>query len=118
MVCDDFKISGEYGENTIVCNSLTAMERAIYKIADGKPEVFDDIKKKEIFEYIKTNQHIGREARQDHKQRVIAYKENLEEMEKQKICPYCKTELVLCTGKNGEFYGCKNFPKCRYTLKK
>lgn len=118
MVCDDFKISGEYGENTIVCNSLPAMERAIYKIADGKPEVFDDAKKKEIFEYIKTNQHIGREARQDHKQRVIAYKENLEEMEKQKICPYCKTELVLRTGKNGKFYGCKNFPKCRYTLKK
>ena len=118
MVCDDFKISGEYGENTIVCNSLPAMERAIYKIADGKPEVFDDAKKKEIFEHIKTNQHIGREARQDHKQRVITYKENLEEMEKQKICPYCKTELVLRTGKNGQFYGCKNFPKCRYTLKK
>ena len=43
---------------------------------------------------------------------------NLEEMKNQKNCPYCKTELVLRKGKNGEFYGCKNFPKCRYTLKK
>jgi len=41
----------------------------------------------------------------------------LEEMKKQKICPYCKTELVLRSGKNGKFYGCKNFPKCRYTMK-
>jgi hypothetical protein len=118
MVCDDFKMSGENGENTIICNSLPAMERAIYKIAEGKPEVLDDIKKQEIFNYIKANQHSGKKARQDHKQRVIAYKENLEEMERQKICPYCKTEMVLRQGKNGEFYGCKNFPKCRYTLSK
>lgn len=117
MVCDDFKVSGEKDENTIICNSLPAMERAIYKIADGKPEVIEDIIKQEIFEYIKTNRHIGREARQNHKQRVIAYKENLEKMENSKTCPYCKTKLVLRTGKNGEFYGCKNFPKCRYTLK-
>lgn len=118
MVCDDFKISGEFGENTILCNSLPAMERAIYKIAEGKPEVMDDSKKQELFEYIKTNQHIGKEARQEHKQKVIDYKENLEKMEGQKICPYCRTELVLRQGKNGEFYGCKNFPKCRYTLNK
>lgn len=118
MVYDDFKMSGENGENTIICNSLPAMERAIYKIAEGKPEVLDDIKKQEIFNYIKANQHAGKKARQDHKQRVIAYKENLEEMERQKICPYCKTEMVLRQGKNGEFYGCKNFPKCRYTLSK
>ena len=117
MVCDDFKVSGERDDHTIICNSLSAMERGIYKVADGKPEVFDDAKKQEIFDYIKDNQHIGKEARQDHKQRVIAYKENLKEMEKQKICPYCKSELVLRIGKNGGFYGCKNFPKCRYTLK-
>ena len=118
MICDDFKISGEKGENTIICNSLPAMERGIYKIAEDKPEVFDDIKKQEIFDYIKDNQYIGKEARKQHKQNVISYKENLEEMKTQKICPYCKTELVLRKGKNGEFYGCKNFPKCRYTLKK
>ena len=47
-----------------------------------------------------------------------AYKEALEEMKTQKICPYCKLELVLRQGKNGEFYGFRNFPKCRYTLKK
>lgn len=118
MICDDFKISGERGENTIICNSLPAMERGIYKIAEDKPEVFDDIKKQEIFDYIKDNQYIGKEARKKHKQNVIFYKENLDERKTQKICPYCKTELVLRKGKNGEFYGCKNFPKCRYTLKK
>lgn len=36
------------------------------------------------------------------------------------ICPMCGSELVLRTAKRGEnkgqnFYGCSNFPKCRYT---
>lgn len=115
MICDDFKISGEYPADTIICNSLPAMEKGLYKIAENKPEVFDDAQKQEIFDYIKNNQHIGKEARLEHKQNVIAYKDSLEEGKKQKICPYCKGELVLRNGKNGKFYGCKNYPKCRYT---
>ena len=116
LICDDFKISGEYPADTIVCNSLPAMERGLYKIAENKPEVFDDTQKQEIFDYIKNNQHISKEARAEHKQNVIAYKQSLEEIKKQKICPYCKGELVLRNGKNGKFYGCKNYPKCRYTM--
>ena len=72
----------------------------------------------DFVDFIKTNQHVGKEARSTHKHNVIAYKNSLKEMENQKNCPYCKVELVLRNGKNGEFYGCKNFPKCRYTLKK
>ena len=121
MICDDFKISGELskeaGINTAICSSLPTMEKAIYKIAENKPEVLDDAKKQEIYDYIKTKQYIGKDARKEHKEKVIAYKESLEEMKKQKICPYCKSKLVLRDGKNGKFYGCKNYPKCRYTMK-
>ena len=30
------------------------------------------------------------------------------------ICPRCNGELKLRNGKNGKFYGCSNYPKCRY----
>jgi restriction system protein len=30
-------------------------------------------------------------------------------------CSRCGSPLVLRTGKRGQFYGCSNFPKCRYT---
>jgi ssDNA-binding Zn-finger/Zn-ribbon topoisomerase 1 len=38
---------------------------------------------------------------------------------KEKICPRCGNKLVLRTAKRGEnvgnqFYGCSNYPKCRY----
>jgi len=31
------------------------------------------------------------------------------------ICPTCNINLVARNGKNGKFYGCSNFPSCRYT---
>ena len=32
------------------------------------------------------------------------------------ICPKCGGILVLRNGKYGSFYGCSNYPKCKYTL--
>ena len=31
------------------------------------------------------------------------------------LCPKCGGELVKRNGKYGEFYGCSNYPKCKYT---
>ena len=32
------------------------------------------------------------------------------------ICPQCGGQLVERKGKYGSFYGCSNYPKCKYTL--
>jgi restriction system protein len=34
------------------------------------------------------------------------------------ICPSCGGELVKRTGKNGLFFGCSNFPECKYSIKR
>lgn len=33
------------------------------------------------------------------------------------ICPRCGGSLVLRKGKNGEFFGCSNYPRCKFTKK-
>lgn len=33
------------------------------------------------------------------------------------ICPHCGATLVLRNGKYGDFYGCSNYPRCRFTKK-
>lgn len=33
------------------------------------------------------------------------------------ICPDCGGNLVLRRGKYGKFYGCSNYPKCKFTIK-
>lgn len=45
-------------------------------------------------------------------------KEHIESIKRQtegNICPYCGKTLVERNGKNGPFYGCSGFPKCRFT---
>lgn len=37
---------------------------------------------------------------------------------KKGICPRWGGKLVLKAGKYGEFYGCENYPKCKFILKK
>jgi ssDNA-binding Zn-finger/Zn-ribbon topoisomerase 1 len=33
------------------------------------------------------------------------------------ICPKCKAKMVARKGKSGDFYGCSNFPSCKFTSK-
>lgn len=37
---------------------------------------------------------------------------------KKGICPRCGGNLILRSGKYGEFWGCSNYPKCKFILKK
>ena len=57
---------------------------------------------------------------QENKPETVAEENKAEE--KGKLCPKCGGRLVLRTTKNGEhkgekFWGCSNFPKCRYIEK-
>ena len=54
------------------------------------------------------------------KAHVKDIKENIkikEEKENNMICPKCGGKLVKRSGKYGEFIGCSNYPKCKYTKK-
>lgn len=33
-----------------------------------------------------------------------------------KKCPVCKSDAILRNGKYGEFLGCSDFPKCKWSL--
>lgn len=35
---------------------------------------------------------------------------------KKRICPNCNGELVMRKGRYGSFYGCSNYPKCKFTV--
>lgn len=58
------------------------------------------------------------------KNNTITKKEHIESIKVEQskieanICPRCGGSLVLRHGKNGDFYGCSNYPKCSFTKKK
>ncbi|WP_083515963.1 topoisomerase DNA-binding C4 zinc finger domain-containing protein [Alicyclobacillus sendaiensis] len=50
-------------------------------------------------------------ARQEHIQGIREVKRQLEAL----VCPRCGGELKRRKGQRGEFYGCSNYPRCRFT---
>lgn len=44
-------------------------------------------------------------------------KKSTNDYSKNIICPKCGGNLVERTGEYGKFYGCSNYPKCKYTKK-
>lgn len=83
ILCDDFKISNinnvPNNPTTIVLNGLLSLRKAVEKLAEGKTIVFTEEQKQEIYTYIQEHQQTGKEARQVHKENVIAIKAAKEE---------------------------------------
>ena len=64
------------------------------------------------------NEHLtfGKEAVKEHKQLVHQRQYQQEAKIEHGICPRCGGRLVLRNGKFGQFYGCSNYPRCKFTM--
>ena len=71
---------------------------------------------KELYEKIKNLNITDINSRNKH---VINTRKRVKQIEKRNInkCPLCGGNLILRKGKYSKFYGCSNYPKCRYTKK-
>lgn len=74
---------------------------------------------KQIYEYLLAINVRGKDAREKHAARALLNMNNYEQREKETVengkCPKCGGRLVRRNGKNGPFYGCSNYPNCKYT---
>lgn len=70
-----------------------------------------------LYEKISRANLTGAEHEKEH---VTAVKNKIAEQQsaiRNGKCPKCGNNLVLRQGKYGQFYGCSNYPKCRFTQK-
>lgn len=65
-------------------------------------------------ECIEKNEKIREERNKRISEERQKKKDNLVKL----ICPECGNKLVVKNGRYGEFYGCSDFPRCRYTQNK
>ena len=57
---------------------------------------------------------VGKKA---HVNNIYAYRTEIDNKIASGICPKCGSTLVKRMGRYGSFYGCSNYPKCRFTAK-
>ncbi|MFP7442658.1 NERD domain-containing protein [Bacillus infantis] len=90
------KVISEWNVQRINDSDLKQINRALDDLIISDKNKKRQIKKKHVAD-IKSNR----------KEKVVS----------QNACPKCGNSLSLKKGKYGTFYGCSNFPKCRYTNK-
>ena len=66
---------------------------------------------KSLYTILSQHNKSGEISNAEHIQNIMEIQENLSN----NICPRCGGTLVERHGKNGTFWGCSNFPKCRFT---
>lgn len=78
-------------------------------------EVLNTQKIEEIYQILIQNQITDKQTKKLHKENVQYYVQYLDGIAQNGNCPRCGAKLVKRHSKKGEFYGCSNYPKCRYT---
>ena len=81
------------------------------KITSYNEEIIDNVE--ELKEKIIINNIVDKDIRKRHIERIKKVKEFYDD----KTCPVCGSKLKLRIGKYGNFLGCTNYPKCKYTRK-
>ena len=90
---------------------LVGYDTIVNKIISFKNEVIYN--EDEIVDIIKSNNITDKTTKKEHIKNI---KENVIDKDPNK-CPRCGGQLVERTGKYGNFIGCSNYPKCKYTSK-
>ena len=83
--------------------------REVNRLAAKRPRVFDDA----AFDAIAAK--LEQLAKTEEK--AAEHIETVKGIQDGTVCPYCGGQLVKRNGKYGEFTGCSNYPKCRFTAK-
>ena len=79
-------------------------------------EIFSSEQAIGIYNYLHTMDTIGDNLDKDvHVNNVRNSLETQNETISHGKCPRCGGNLILRKGRYGEFYGCSNYPKCRFT---
>ena len=83
----------------------------VNRISKETSKIIDN--KEEITDILKSNNIVAKEARKKHvesvKSKIVHFDDTM--------CPRCGGSLVKREGKYGPFYGCSNYPKCKYIKK-
>lgn len=92
--------------------------RVVPFIKRFKQPIISEARADEIYEKLLASNVTDRKARKEHVVNVYRNQARRNYSVASGRCPRCGGELVLRNGMYGQFYGCSNYPNCKYILNK
>ena len=99
------------GENIVYVKQLIPL------IKSYQTDILSAEQMAQMIEKITSADNNTDETRKEHLKQIKEKKNAKAVIDNKKICPKCGGELVMKSGKYGKFYGCSNYPSCKYTKK-
>lgn len=92
----------------------------VRRIWNGAEDVLDAEGVNSLYERLRALTDVGEAAKAAHADNIYERYTTEKPVSSTSACPRCGAGLVLRTAKKGpnagnQFYGCTNYPKCRYT---
>lgn len=88
-----------------------------YTIRSYKNEVMTFEECTVLAQKLNSSTEYTKEQKKEHVKEVKQTSKDRQKKIQHNICPICGGQLVQKSGKYGKFYGCENYPKCRFTKK-
>ncbi len=123
--CELKKVTVESSDVKVIKRDRTYA--AVRDIWDKSPDLVSEGMIDELYASLTTLTNVDEAVKAAHVENINQkYKKEekkqepvIQEEQQEMVCPKCGSALVLRTAKRGEnagnqFYGCSNFPKCRY----
>lgn len=80
-----------------------------------KEQILSENEVKELCNKLKSSLDTTKRKEKKHIQNTQRNVAQKEDMVNNRICPRCKGQLVIRQGKYGGFFGCSNYPSCKFT---
>jgi len=117
--CEFKGLDVDYEDNVIHRKKLI---RKLKIDIQGRPIVLNDNQIHDIYEKLDRLSHFDKSQKKEHVVVLKQESERIDDAVRNGICPRCGGQLVLRTASKGpnagsQFYGCSNYPKCRFTAK-
>ena len=86
-----------------------------YILRSKEEQIMDNLQMEHIVTLISENIINDKDIEQKHINNIYQRKYETKEKINSLICPKCNGSLVIRNGSYGKFYGCSNYPNCRFT---
>ena len=107
-----------YDSNAVTILQMTQLKSYLANIRNTYPDVLTQSEVDSIANDL--SQYTGADEEKKRKHLEDIQRKNTERLSATDVCPLCGGHLVVRTARRGpgagqQFYGCSNYPKCKYT---